>query len=95
MFVLVGVVVLLQAVLWLSRFDESRAAADFVREHPGARVLEAVVGEGDDSAVYVHITYCRPGEREREVVWQYLHESDGRWSLRHRETLPRLGALCT
>lgn len=78
----------------LDRFDEKVARDEFLLEHPGERVLELFVGEGDGSCAYVHIRHCRPGELQREDVWQYLRDASGRWSLAYRETLPESGLLC-
>lgn len=72
------------------KFDPDLARTDFTKQHPAHKVLKISVGEGDGAAVYVHIRYVpEKGTGEREVVWQYMWESE-RWRLTSRSAFGTL-----
>ena len=70
---------------------EEKVKSEFLQTRPEFEVLSTIVGEGDSSAAYCHIRYKRPNEAQvYEVVWQYLKDRNGVWTLSHQDSPRRL-----
>ena len=60
---------------------------DFLKQYPHAEIIAINPGEGDGSAVYMHIKYRLPGiEKTQEDVWQYLDKGGSQWELSNKQT---------
>jgi len=61
---------------------------NFLKHYPTAEIVDIGPGEGDGSAVYMHIKYKLPGSTDiHEDVWQYLNTGGQKWSLNHKEKI--------
>lgn len=62
---------------------------DFIKQYPNAEIISISPGEGDGSAVYMHIKYKQTTKSTviLEDVWQYLDKGGTQWELTHKETL--------
>ena len=84
-----SVVVALAMIVACSTFDVEFARRDFSRDHPSWTIERVGVGEGDGSAVYVHVVARKPNStRELEFVYQYINVEGVGWRLGHVESPP-------
>jgi hypothetical protein len=63
-----------------SFFSQKQALAEFQTANPAANVYEHFVGEGDDSAAYMHFRYTISRSDTRlEQMWLCQKQRDGTW----------------